>query len=367
MKVLMISGSMPPMRCGVGGYVDHLVGALSSLNDCEVLLVTSSGADEVSGPRLSTLPVIKKWDLSSLVKLRKIARQWGPDVIHIQYPTTGYRRSIWPSLIPLFMRGIAPVVQTWHEYLSRKGLVRYIFNAPVGEVLVVVREKYRKSLPTWYRWLISNKRMEYIPVVSAIPKYDIQANEVAAIKRQYNVDGNRKLITYFGFVNEQKGVDVLFDVLDPNKHCLVLICELDKSIPLHRKIFSLVEERGFANSFYVTGYLPEHEIARILSASDGAVYPFRNGVEECNTSFLAARVQGVFVLATHREKRGYCETENVYYAPVDDVAVMKEAMQRYSGIRRSPAASHEKDWLYVAEEHVKIYRDLQGGSDAKFG
>jgi glycosyltransferase involved in cell wall biosynthesis len=352
---------MPPMRCGVGGYIYHLAEALASRNDSEVLLITSCEAENTFGPRLTVLPIIEKWNYSALFELRNIASKWGPDVIHIQYPATGYKRSMWPSFIPLFMKGIAPVIQTWHEYLSRKGLVRYLFNTFAGDALITVREKYKSHLPSWYRWLISGKRLVYIPVVSAIPKYEISDNEIMAIKQQFNAKGDRKLITYFGFVNEHKGVEAIFDVLDPTKHSLLLICELNESIALHRKILSLAETRGFAGSFFVTGYLSELEVAKNLAASDGAIFPFKDGVEECNTSFLAARMQGVFVLATHGERRGYDESENVFYSMSGDLQKMKDAISKYSG-RRHSTKRRVRDWRFVADAHMQLYNDLHFSS-----
>jgi len=70
MKVLLVTGSLPPLRCGVGDYCMHLAAALARHPEAQVTVLTSSAVGEIpAAPRLRVLPVMRDWGLREAVRL----------------------------------------------------------------------------------------------------------------------------------------------------------------------------------------------------------------------------------------------------------------------------------------------------------
>ena len=97
MKVAVLSGSWPPDRCGVGDYTGQLADALEA-----------SGADVLrTGRALGSVTGLPR----TMAELRAFA----PDIVHLQYPTTGFHRSLAPALTVAVR---TDTVVTLHEFAS---------------------------------------------------------------------------------------------------------------------------------------------------------------------------------------------------------------------------------------------------------
>src|SRR5262245_2875383 len=119
MRILLFTGSYPPMRCGVGDYVASLADALGRLAGTKVAVVTDRRARRAgSSSGVEVLPIANGWKVSDLRPILTTTRQWAPDVLHLQYPTQGYADRLLPWVLPLVLSVLhIPVVQTWHEHL----------------------------------------------------------------------------------------------------------------------------------------------------------------------------------------------------------------------------------------------------------
>ena len=96
MKVVIIAGSLPPQVCGVGDFTGALIDALSRRN----LTVTVLHRE--------------RWRLRDVPGLLRKLRAERPDIVHLQYPTHGFRRSLVPHLLHLGMFGW-PRLTTLHD------------------------------------------------------------------------------------------------------------------------------------------------------------------------------------------------------------------------------------------------------------
>lgn len=357
MKVLFITGSFPPLKCGIGDYTALLVSALARSNGVAVGVLTSRGAvcpAEANGVEL--LPLLDNWEMGSLPILRIISK-WQPDIVHIQYPTKGYGRGKMPLLLPLLLalHGFS-VVQTWHEPLSLMRGLRYLPCALMRDSFVTVEPDYKPLVPAFiWRLLQQKRRGRYIPVGAMIPTVRLTAAEKAALKHEFAADSSN-LVAYFGFAIPSKGVEALFEIADPAVDRLVLVCELDPADEYHRRITSLMEDRRWQGKAFTTGYLPGEDAARVLAAADVALFPFVAGMTRRNTSVYAAQAQGTFVLTTNVEKQGYSESENIYYALPGDLEGLRTALRRYCGQRGGRAAT--ADWAAIAAAHLDLYREI---------
>lgn len=358
MRILFTTGSFPPMRCGVGAYTACLAEALGKLRDTKIAILTDVQATARPDLPFEVFPIVHGWKISDLSHIIKTVRRWKPDVVHVQYPTQGYGRSWIPWFLPiiLFLLNVK-IVQTWHEKFPMASW-RNFLSAIVPGGLIVVRPNYIASMPAWSRWLIRNKCFDFIPNASAIPKIKLSDAERSSLHKRFTSPEN-SLVVFFGFVYPHKNVEQLFEILDPARHHLILICDLDRRNPYHNKILCRMEQGEWAEKATVTGFLPAADVGRILAMADAVVLPFRDGGGRWNTSVHSALVQGTFVLTTSYEQHGYFPSENIYYAPPGDVADMRQALHLYLGRRNNETAMGQYvSWETIANMHKTFYQTL---------
>jgi glycosyltransferase involved in cell wall biosynthesis len=359
MRILLISGSLPPMKCGVGDYTGRLAQALNRQKDTSVAVLTDVAATPLpSDFDFEVFPIADGWRMGDFVRISKLVRRWRPDVVHIQYPTQGYGRRYLPWLLPtVFSMVNVPIVQTWHEYHMERNR-RNFLNAALSGGLIAVRPDYKATMPSWYRWLIRRKKFGFIPNASAIQRIQLSGEEKLAIQSRFALPPTR-LVVYFGFAYPPKRLELLFEIADPSQHHLVLICDLNSKDEYHKTILDRVSRDPWIGKATVTGFLPADEVGRILAAADAVVMPFRDGGGIWNTSIHAAVAQGTFVLTTAREQHGHDSSRNVYYARPDDVADMGCALRTYIG-SKSPEIDEDpvSEWEAIAGAHRAFYSSV---------
>lgn len=362
MRVLLLTGSYPPMRCGVGDYVASLADALSRVGGTEVAVITDRRAGMAGfSSGVEVFPVAGGWEFSDLRPILSTVRQWAPDVLHFQYPTQGYGDRRLPWVLPLALSVLRiPIVQTWHEHLPMGSLLRSLALALAPGRLVVVRPNYEAALPGWARLLARLKRPRFIPNASSIPQVQLSESERRDIRRHLNSSA-KYFVAYFGFIYPNKSVELLFDVPDPRQDHLVLIGQLNQDHPYQRAVRERTEREPWRGRVTVTDFLPAREAARLLAAADAVLLPFRDGGGVWNTSLQAAAIQGTFILTTSRERQGFDPSSNIYFSKPGDVAEMRAALRQYVGRRNPlPVMDGYASWESIAEAHASLYREIRG-------
>jgi glycosyltransferase involved in cell wall biosynthesis len=362
MRILLISGSLPPMKCGVGDYTAQLAKAISRCENMSVAVLTDIAATPIpSDFEFEVFPLARSWRMLDIAPIARVVRRWHPDVVHIQYPTQGYGRKLLPWLLPSFFRmANVPVVQTWHEYHPERMGRRNILNAVLGGGLVAVRPHYKGMMSATYRWLIRRKQFRFIPGASAIPRVQLSDGERSVLRSRFTLPSS-SLIVFFGFAHPAKRIELLFEIADPAQHSLVLICDLNSTDTYQQKILDLINREPWAGRVTVTGFLLSAEVGRILAAADAVVLPFQDGGGLWNTSIRAATAQGTFVLTTSRERHGYDSSENAYYAQLDDVHEMRSALKTFIGCRsRTPGKDPAREWDSIAAAHISLFKAMKG-------
>lgn len=360
MRVLLVTGSFPPMRCGVGDYSYSLAKALAVAPEIHVGVLTSvSGGKMGKIDGIEIFPVIKKWGLIEALKIIKIIRHWSPDIVHIQYPTQGYSNGFLPWVLPIIAFMLRKkVVQTWHEGYGRRSAPKLLLKAIIPGGLVVVRPQYKDSLPISLRWALWNKQYVFIRNASPFPKIDLDEKTKVDLREQY-LKGQKRLIVFFGFVYPNKGAELLFEIADPDSDQIVIAGEIVEASEYQQKIMKLATAKPWLGKVTVTGFLLPADIAALLAISDAVVLPYRVGGGEWNTSIHAAVLQGTFVITTSMSRHGYDEKLNTFYAKVDEVQEMKSALDTYSGTRRKNDPYFDRDeWKEIANKHISLYRAL---------
>ena len=274
-------------------------------------------------------------------------------MVHIQYPTHYYREIQW--VLPMLARiANGPVVQTWHEYYSSRSWPS-VLNAALPGGLVVVRPNYSGENAGVVSLADPAQGVPLHPERLVDPCGPADRSERAATRSKMGAPGGG-LIVYFGFASPAKGIESLFEIADPQHHRLVLICDLSAADAYQASILALVNRGDWAGKVLVTGFLPPEEAGRLLATADAAVFPFRDGGGEWNSSIHGAAAQGTFVLTTSRERRGYDAGKNIHYAMPGDLEEMRQALREHIG-ERNPAAieTPTAGWNAIADSHVELY------------
>jgi len=338
----------------VGDYTAGLARALRDSGKVRVaVLIGERGGEEEVGIDMIR---IRGWSLRNALGALRAVVKWKPDVVHVQFPTQGYRSDWLPWVLPLLLRLVSiRVVQTWHEIMPM-GLRSLPLCFSPGPV-VVVRPNYFESIASWCRRLLANRRIVFVPSASSIPPARLTERERAELHAKLAA-GQDRAVSYFGFAYPHKGMEALFEIADPRRDRLVLICDLQESNPYHRLILDKCRSVPWDGKVSVTGFLPSDEIANALSASDAVVLPFAGGGGDWNTSLQAAAIQGVFLVTTSLTAEGYDAKHNVHNCPPGDIACMRAALDSRIGHRIEPAGEANREWARIAEAHLRVYGDL---------
>lgn len=361
MKVLLITGSYPPLACGVGDYSCNLAKELAALSDIRVSVLTSigGGRDYDKEDGVEIFPIMTSWRITEAIKVVKIIWHVSPDIVHIQYPTQGYKDELLPWLLPIiaFLMG-KKVVQTWHEIYINRVDKKLLLKAIVPGGLVVVRPQYREQLHPKVQKILRNTKISFIRNASAIRKRVLSEQEQIEEKIKY-VKQQKRLVVFFGFVYPPKGTELLFDIADPDLDQIVIAGQFGGDGDYYQKIIERAATNPWAGKVTVTGFLPSDEVAALLAVADAVILPFRTGGGEWNTSIHGAVLQGAFVLTTSQPSGGFDKKQNVYYSEIDNIQEMKSALNKYAGRRREYNHEIDRDeWLQISTDHCSLYKVL---------
>jgi glycosyltransferase involved in cell wall biosynthesis len=362
MRVMFVTGSFPPMRCGVGDYTQRLAMALAAIPGNTVGLLTSRRcAAAEDGGNVAVFPIVDRWTLGEIWKVFRLFRRWRPDLVHIQYPTQGYGRGTLPCLVPLlaWLAGVR-IVQTWHEPVARRATFAMLLQRlPPGRI-VVVRPRYTELLDPLPRALVPARRLQYIPSASAIPRASLGAQQQAMLRQQY-LKGQKRLVVFFGFLYRHKGVDLLFDIADPATDQVVIAGDTDH-LDFKAELQQRAASPAWAGKVTLCGFMAADDVAALLAVADAVVLPFRHGGGEWNTSLHGALVNNAYVITTSTTRHGYDADSNIFYAGIDSVDQMREALA-LAPQRRRQSAPAVPDWRDIAAAHMGLYRAAQATSE----
>lgn len=364
MKLLFITGSFPPERCGVGDYTASLARVVADQQGHNVFVLTGDNSGEHhDNEGVEVLRAMPSWGLCNLRRFMSLMREISPEVMHIQYPTQGYRGGLLPWLIPLisFLMGCR-VIQTWHEGFGIWRAPMFALLVMVPGPIIVVRPNYLDALHPFFRWLTTRKTFCYIPSAPSIPRSKLGPAEARRFRARYPSD--RKLLVFFGFLYPSKGVDRIFEFADPSRDFLVIA----GAVPEDGRYLAVLQNRAsrpdWSGLVCFEGEVSADYAANLLAVADVVVLPFESGGGEWNSSLLAAKINRAFVVTTSRNRRGYESETDTYYACPGDNKEMAEALRKKfsGGFHPARTDGSEDDWQRVARQHLTIYA---GGVEGK--
>jgi len=380
MRILMVTGSYPPQRCGVGYYTHKLVSELTDAG-LEIDVVTTKGEHFRDDP-------IVRFEVPDW-KTRTWWREVGGmekgryDLIHVQYPARhyGYRPDLAGLTLTLKRRfpGV-PVVVTVHEFSITHILRKLTVGAIVSPARAVVTtaDSERNSLIRWLPWLKS--RMSVIHVATNISRLPISADRKREVRWHCGVKDEDRLVVFFGLLHQNKGVRRMFEAfaivhsMHPEARLLMLTEFKPEENAYHAKLDSLTKELHIRGAVIWKDFRDSTDVSELLSASDVAFMPFEDGVTLRRTSFMAVMGHGLPTVTTlgkeSPENLGLDHGKNVCLLQQSaSDAEMAEAVSdliENEGHRREVGEAALKwserfTWSSIVEKTVEVYRAVLRG------
>lgn len=366
MKICFIVGAFPPMKCGIGDYTNLLGEELVKMGH-EVTIITSTNAKYINKENFKVKNIVDKWDNSARDIIINTVRDIKADIVNIQYPSNEYKKGIFMNILPMILKNKCKVkvVETVHEYLNYtyKGKLRNLINYLYADNLIVVEKRYIDEIRKFIPMIARKFNISYIPISSNIPKSYMSNKELIKF-RSIVATNDERIISYFGFVNELKGIETLINSFkffsDKVKSKLLIISELDSNNNYHRKIINKIEELDLRDKVIVTGFNDSaSKVANYLAVSDVCVLPFIDGVSERNGSFLAAVNQNIPIITT--SKVDEINSDGIYYVkPMDEDGIIKylNELLEYQQVNKDQYVRSGNSWSDIAVKYLDLYNRL---------
>ena len=327
MKVTIIAGSLPPQVCGVGDFTGALIKALHDRG----LAVKVMHRDQ--------------WRLRDVPTLLRELRADKPDVVHLQYPTHGFRRSLVPHLLHLGMVGW-PRLTTLHDYSGQRWPIRLGMSVfTLGGDIIVTGALDRDALVRRHPW--TPARLSVIPIGSNIPggRWD---------------PAGPFTIVHFGMLRPEKGIEEMI-------HLARLCKQLGR--PYRTTIAGAIvpHARDYADSLFKAAEDTDIEwqlnvsaerAAEILRHAHVAYLSPPCGVHDRRGTLLAAAANGLPVVAKVdwetpaflRDHVVAAATPQAALAAIDELSAPSRLQEQSA---RSTALAEKFSWAAIADQYIE--------------
>ncbi len=364
MKICLIVGAFPKMKCGIGDYTHRLAEELAKDGN-EVHIITSKRAD-VNSETLKIHNIMDKWGFSELKLIINKIKEISPDIVNIQYPSNEFVNNYMVAFLPLqIKRKIkCKIIVTIHEYvcLYLKTRIKYYLTFSKADKIIVAEEEFIDLIKKDFKDL----NIEYVPISSNIPRSQITPEKKEELLEKYGLK-NQKVITYFGFVVLSKGLEYLFECVSKlNNVKILFIGELKEEVEYHKSLKKLIEKLKIKDKVVITGFFEdEKDVADLLKISDVCVLPFTEGVKKRNGSFLAAYNQEIPVVTTSKNNKDI-DGNGIYYAKPNNEEELLEKINKALDDKKE-IKRDELTWKKVAESYKKSFNEVMknGGKNYK--
>lgn len=334
MRILIITGSYPPLPCGVGDYTALLKNGIKKIGgNVEVLYY-------------------QNWSYKNLPFIIKEIRKIRPDVIEIQYPTVHYRSYLTPQIISLLFK---PNVVMIHEVVEANPLRKlallpfFIFSS-----WIIFSNDYERSYVIKYFPKIG-KNSSVIPIGSNI------ISDGKDFKKAANE------IVHFGLVRPNKGLEevITFARVLKEKNVNMFLHIIGTPHPnWENYYYKLRTETELLEIEWHVG-LSGESVSKILKRASFAYQPYPDGASERRGSLLALLSHGIVVVTregkatSEKLKKILLFSEHPWHA-VELMQNIKKDRKKLNYFRKkSLEYSKNISWELIAKKHMKIFEYIK--------
>jgi len=366
MKVLFISGAYPPLKDGIGDYTAKLIEGLRKKGPVQIEVISQKN--------------VRRWNLFGIMSIMRRIKQDKFDIVHIQFPSSRFRRTIALAFLPLFIKIVCrgtKVITTLHEFSISYPInkLRQLTLSLFSDRVILTDDGDLNQLSRGPVGAIIRNKLAAIPIGSNIDVYKQDRAERESFLKKLKLDSKTLVISFFGFVHKNKGLEVLLRAMAELKNTgysvyLILIADLNtKDVPYHREIQNLIDSLEIKDSIYLTGYCNTTEASKCLSISEICVLPFLDGVTLRRGTLMAAFSHSLPVITTRSKKyvpKEFVDRANIFLVPANDIRALKEAIRLLGEDSRlreklkdgAKELSKKFSWEGIAAGHIELYKSV---------
>ncbi len=366
-KILFITGSLPPIRCGIGYYSNTLLPYLREHVDVSV--VTTEGTNPLEGHQTYSLP---DWKIRRIPALLRKARAERPDVIHIQYPAVGYRRNLGINLLPLCLRLFgprAPIVVTLHEYHGSPllGRIRNLVTTWFAHRILVSNPYDKAALPAPLK-----RKTSLVPIGSNISRVAASRKVFENIMAAAGLDASRPTIAFFGFAFPSKKLENLIAAMEQSPELqLLIMSELRPQDPYHAQ---LLEEASRINTqrkaIGITGFLDDETVSQVIQECRYFVQPQEIPLTAKSGTTITAVIHGLTIIGKAAPdpslNEPYADRQNAALIPdvsAESIATALRKLEQSPDLRNQLQAGTRQlqqyfSWDEIVRLHLETYEQL---------
>lgn len=377
-SILMITGTWPEMRCGVGDYAYRL-GEVLIREGVRVEVATSEdprfASRSLAGAGIHRVAEAGSWKGGIHHRLGGLIRTLKPEAVLFQWPTAAYGRSLAVNLIPGYLarhHPRIPLVTTLHEYRYFHSWTRLRLWPALwfSHRLVLVDSQDLALLarhPTG-----AGARIRLIPIGSNLPS--AARLDRGRIRRELGIEQGDFVVAFFGFANPPKGLETLFSALQLLRMAnpamrLLFFSELEPGNAYHRRLLEMIGTQGLGPITVRPGFAEPERAAKILASADCAALPFLDGASWKRGSLLACLAQGLPVVTTRPAAPlpELVHRENVWLTAPGDIKALAAALQTLYlepswRIRLGKGAKKlagKFTWRRIGREYIRVLNEAR--------
>lgn len=377
LNIAMVSGSMPPMHCGVGDNALMLARALADRGH-RVTIYTHQDAEEIHEHNLVVRPLVPNWNWAGCHALTQALTLDDPDLIHLQYPTRAYGRHTGPALIPTFLRVRhyrGPIVTQLHEFSAahwlRRSAIWPLLNESDGIMVATPHEK--DALLTKHRSL-NDRPIGVTPVGPVVfPDRGPSATpeEWSARLQSWGVPADAfPVLLSYGFVRDDKGLDLLAraiaDIKKGSKAHVVHIGPWHPAQnPAQEKLLEAISNAMVIERFHFVDFQPLALLPRTIPAGTVAVFPYRDGISDRRSAAITLGTLGYPILTTASgdERTDSVWSQQATLLPANDAGAWGQAITKIGVAEDGPVGhadlfAQRYSWRGIAAAFEDFYGDV---------
>ena len=368
-KVLIISGSLPPIKCGVGDYTAKLTQKMAA-KKVDFALLSSRGVKSDLAVRLYTVP---SWKIRSLKNIIAQIDSMGAGIVHIQYPAVGYHRQLGINLLPYALRLLRPklkIIITLHEYSQSRWLGRWrslLTIAPAHKLLVSNQSDHR-ALKRFAH------KLELVPIGPNIERVSPQPAVFKKILAAHKLGPAKPTIIFFGFAFPAKKLEVLLDAMNEPallNYQLLIFPSLNPADHYHRRLLAQISHLNQSQPrVAINRFLDSDQASAVLQEGRYFVLPAGRPLTAKSGSAIAAVLNGLVLIGTKAEpaadSQPFRHLDNCYLLASASASNIASAIaeldadpKKIAAIRRgAKELENYFSWDHIVKEHTRIYGDF---------
>lgn len=390
-RVVVLSGSFPPMPCGVGDSAWELARQLAGM-DVDIEAITDKQAlpcdreDDDFGRDSCPFPVhnvIPNWGLMGIKKIVRSIEKLDPNILHIHYPTIAYGKGLAMPFLSMLIharRKKIKIVVTLHEFKLSHTLRRQasFMLSESADAIVMPCPLEIEALIRRHK-SFEEKNHYAIPVGPVGPSPDPIPDEMKLQLRQtvrdsWGVGEDDVVLLHYGTPTKSKGLEVLFKALkrlkDEGETPRLMIAGdfRPKEDEFHELLQKQTIGLGVAKQVTWLGRRKIDELPGIFLAADIGVFPFLDGWSFRRSSMTGVLAWDVPIITTwpdgeiheieDQDKVRFVEANNPKALATSLISLLANP-KAFEVFRKAknPLMEHFR-WGNIAEKYIKVYRDV---------